>query len=297
MKAAVIYARYSSDLQKDRSIDDQIAHCRTLAERHGYKVTEIFTDRKVSGESMFERDGLLALMQAAKKRAFDVVIVETLSRLSRDQEDTPAIYKRLKFNDITIIDTSGEVTEVHVGVGSIVNSQFIKNLRISVKRSLNGRVRGGLVTGRVAYGYKRGNNACERQIDKTDAAIVRRIFEEYAEGWSTRDIADDLARENVVSPGAGTRWNGDTISAMLSNEIYIGKFVWNATHAIKNPDTGKRTFRRNRPEDIITSDLPHLRIVPQTSGTGSPRSAPSARTPRGTTALASSSSSTRISSS
>jgi site-specific DNA recombinase len=51
----------------------------------GYKVAEVFIDRKVSGESMFERDGLLALMQAAKNRSFDAVIVESLSRLSRDQ--------------------------------------------------------------------------------------------------------------------------------------------------------------------------------------------------------------------
>jgi site-specific DNA recombinase len=108
MKTAAIYARYSSDLQRERSIDDPVAHCRTLAERHGYKVAEVFIDRKVSGESMFERDGLLALMQAAKNRSFDAVIVESLSRLSRDQADMPAIHKRLKFNDITIIDTTAK---------------------------------------------------------------------------------------------------------------------------------------------------------------------------------------------
>src|SRR5277367_6636 len=78
MKTAVIYARYSSDLQKDRSIDDQITHCRQLAQRHGYKVREVFVDRAKSAASMFERDGLLALMNAAKKQDFDAVITESL---------------------------------------------------------------------------------------------------------------------------------------------------------------------------------------------------------------------------
>lgn len=50
---------------------------------------------------------------------------------------------------------------------------------------------------------------------------------------------------------------------MLHNQIYIGKLVWNATSSIKNPDTGRRIFRRTRAEDVITVDVPHMRIFPQ----------------------------------
>lgn len=88
----------------------------------------------------------------------------------------------------------GEVTEIHVGVGSIVNSQFIKNLRISVQRALNGRVRDGLIPGRLTYGYSRGSKACEREIDPDEAKIVLRIFEEYASGKPARDIAAEGRR-------------------------------------------------------------------------------------------------------
>src|SRR5258708_2650984 len=116
MKRAVIYARFSSDLQKDASIDDQVALCETIAKRHGFKVVKIYSDRAKSGASMFERDGLLALMSDAKNRNFDAVISESLSRLSRDAEDTPAIYKRLRFNNIQIFDLNGEVTDIHIGI-------------------------------------------------------------------------------------------------------------------------------------------------------------------------------------
>jgi site-specific DNA recombinase len=137
-------------------------------------------------------------------------------------------------------------------VGSIVNSQFIKNLRISVQRALNGRVRDGLIPGRLTYGYSRGSKACEREIDPDEAKIVLRIFEEYASGKPARDC--------------GIEWSGGAIGAMLHNQIYIGKLVWNATSSIKNPDTGRRIFRRTRAEDVITVDVPHMRIFPQGAG-------------------------------
>jgi site-specific DNA recombinase len=256
MKTAAIYARYSSDLQKDRSIDDQIALCKEIALRNGYSVAEIFTDRAKSGASMFERDGLLALMNAAKKRDFQAVISESLSRLSRDQEDTAAIYKRLKFNEITIIDSGGVVSDVHIGVGGIVNSMFLKNLAVSVKRSLDGRVREGLVPGRINFGYRGTGKPCEREINPDEAAIVRRIFEEYADGKSVTDIADDLKREGTVTP---LLKGGE----MLRNERYIGKISWNTNTSVKDPETGRRLYRAGAVDDRIVVDAPHLRIIPQ----------------------------------
>jgi site-specific DNA recombinase len=256
MKNAVVYARYSSDLQKDRSIDDQVTHCRQLAKRHGYKIVDVFVDRAKSAASMFERDGLLKLMTDAKKRQFSAVITESLSRLSRDQEDTAAIYKRLKFNNVTIIDTGGEVSDVHIGVGGIVNSMFLKNLSVSVKRAKAGSVREGLVPGRIAFGYRGTDKPNEREINPAEAKIVRRIFEEYAAGKATTEIAVDLKREKISTPGL-------VGGAMFRNELYIGKVIWNASSSIKDPDTGRRVFRENTAEDKIIIDAPHLRIIPQ----------------------------------
>ncbi len=268
MKAA-IYARYSSDLQKDRSIDDQIAQARQIAARHGCDVVEVFTDRAKSGASMFERDGLLALMNAAKRREFQAVITESLSRLSRDMEDTAAIYKRLKFNEIAIIDNNGEVSDVHIGVGGIVNSQFLKNLATSVKRGRDARVREGLIPGKAAYGYRLvSGQPGVREIDPAQAQIVRRIFAEYATGASTRTICERLMAERIMSPSKTLNWNhqnlikGGAFGGLLGNKIYIGKLVWNAFYQIKNPENGKRNNRRST-EAPIEVDVPHLRIVDQ----------------------------------
>ena len=90
---AVIYARYSSELQSEHSIDDQLALCKEYAEREGWVLQDIYTDYALSGANM-RRPGLQALVEAARAGEFDIVLTEALDRLSRDQEDTAGLHKR-----------------------------------------------------------------------------------------------------------------------------------------------------------------------------------------------------------
>jgi DNA invertase Pin-like site-specific DNA recombinase len=271
MKRAVAYARYSSDLQKDRSIDDQLAVCEQIARRHGYEIVATFTDRAKSGTGMFERDGLIALMQAAKKRSFDAVIVEQLDRLSRDQEDMAGIAKRLKFAEAVIVTSEGVVNDIVVGVRGIVSSMFVKDLADKVRRGMNGRVRDGKIPGKLAYGYRCvAGKPGEREIDPDKAGIVRRIFEEYAAGIPVRDIAASLARDKVPSPTGADAWahqcfvgGGGNTRGIIGNELYVGRLRWNTHHSVKNPETEKRTRRKNGVDEVIVMEHPELRIVPQ----------------------------------
>ena len=81
-----IYARYSSDLQSETSIDDQVRLCRERALQDGMTVVEVFTDYAISGGHLNNRQGMLSLLDQAKKNSFDVVIAEALDRMSRDQD-------------------------------------------------------------------------------------------------------------------------------------------------------------------------------------------------------------------
>src|SRR4029453_5565622 len=94
---AVIYARFSTELQNERSILDQVALCRNYAAKNRLEVVAVFEDAARSGASILGRDGLLKLMKASRERAFDVVIVEALDQLSRDMADLADIHKRLSF--------------------------------------------------------------------------------------------------------------------------------------------------------------------------------------------------------
>jgi site-specific DNA recombinase len=265
---AAIYARYSSDLQNDRSIADQVGICQRRAEADGRKVVTTFSDRAKSGASMFERDGLRDMMTAAKAKKFDCLYVESLDRLSRDQEDMAGIFKRLSFYGVTIETLNeGKATTMHVGIRGITSALFLKDLGDKVRRGLEGRAREGKFPGSVTYGYRTvPGKPGEREIEPEQAKIVQRFFTEYAQGRSPRQIATDLTREGVPSPNGAKVWSFQTLNGggvgdgMLGNRLYIGELVWNNSVSVKNPDTGSRTKRKS-PHGTFKVSVPHLRII------------------------------------
>jgi len=112
-RQAIIYARFSTDLQNERSIEDQVALCRNYASHESLDVLGVYEDRARSGASIFGRDGLLELIERARTHSFDTVIVEALDRLSRDMEDLAGIHKCLTFFGV-------EIRAVHEGVVNTV---------------------------------------------------------------------------------------------------------------------------------------------------------------------------------
>lgn len=277
MTRVALYARFSTDMQSQSSVDDQMRITAERAEREGWKVIQKYADHGISGASMM-RPGIQKLMSDAADNKFDVVIAEALDRLSRDQEDVAGIYKRLQYSGIQIITLSeGEINEMHIGLKGTMNALFLKDLAAKTKRGMRGRVENGKAAGGLSYGYKmirklddkgeliRG----EREIDPEQASIVQRIFVEYASGKSPEAIAKDLNREGI--PGiSGRGWGPSTINGnrkrglgIINNELYIGRLVWNRQRFIKNPDTGKRQARPNDPSEWIIKEAPELRIVDQ----------------------------------
>src|SRR6187399_2069122 len=140
-KRAVIYARFSTDLQNERSIEDQISLCRTYADREALNVIGSYDDRARSGGSVMGRDGLLRLLDDAREKCFDVIIVEALDRLSRDMEDLAGIHKRLSFLGIEIRAVhEGVVNTVLVGLRGLVGQLYRDDNAQKIRRGQAGRV-------------------------------------------------------------------------------------------------------------------------------------------------------------
>ena len=151
---AVIYARFSSDLQRDASIEDQVRISKALAAREGYTVGRIYADRAMSGSNMIQRPELMELMTDANKGCFDVVLCEGIDRLSRNQRDIADIYQRLEFNRVSVKTVSeGDVSEIHIGLKGTMSALFLKDLKIKVKRGQEGRILAGAASGNLCYGY------------------------------------------------------------------------------------------------------------------------------------------------
>ena len=208
MPRVAIYARYSSDNQRDASIEDQVAVCRRYAERQGWTVVDWYADRAISGASLL-RAGIQSLMEDAGKGGFDIVFAEALDRLSRDQEDVAGIFKRLSFAGVKIVTLSeGEISPLHVGLKGTMNALFLKDLADKTRRGLQGRIEAGKSAGGLCYGYdvvKRYDDDGElirgdRRINDTEAAVVRRIFKAFASGQSPRQLAKALKRRSSPRP-------------------------------------------------------------------------------------------------
>jgi site-specific DNA recombinase len=277
MTQIAIYARYSTDMQSEASIEDQIRLCQERAEKEGWKLHNSYTDHGKSGATLL-RPGVQMLLQDAMAGKFEVVIAEALDRLSRDQEDIAGIYKRLTFAGVKILTLAeGEVNDLHIGLKGTMNALFLKDLADKTRRGLRGRVEAGKSGGGNAYGYdvvKRFNDAGEairgdRKINEHEAGIVRRIFNDYASGKSPKGIASQLNAEKIASP-SGKGWGQSTINGnrergtgILNNELYVGRLVWNRLRYLKDPDTGKRVSRLNPNTEWIIKDVSDLRIVDQ----------------------------------
>jgi site-specific DNA recombinase len=270
MKRAAIYARFSTDLQNERSIEDQVALCRAYAAREGYEIVAAYEDRARSGGSIMGRDGMLRLLEHARERKFEAVIVEALDRLSRDMEDLAGIHKRLTFAGVEIRAMhEGQVNTVLVGLRGLVGQLYREDNVHKIKRGLAGRVRDGRSAGGLPYGYAPvSGEPGQRMIIEDQAEIVRRIFTDYAEGETPRDIAHALNAEGIPAP-RGRAWVQSAINGgagrgygILRNEIYIGRITWNRCRMVRDPETGKRLHRVNPASDLMTVTVPDLAIVP-----------------------------------
>ena len=232
---AVIYARYSTDNQREASIADQVRLCKERIAAEGWELVQVCQDRAISGASTL-RPGYQAVLEAARNGEFDVLVAEALDRLSRDQEDVAALLKRMRFAGIRILTLGeGEISELHVGLKGTMNALFLKDLADKTRRGLRGRVEAGKSAGGLCYGYKavhqldeRGERIRgERRIDPDEAAVVVRIFQMFAAGASPVAIARTLNAEGIPGPG-GQAWRDTTIRghALRGTGISAMNFTW-----------------------------------------------------------------------
>jgi DNA invertase Pin-like site-specific DNA recombinase len=245
-----------------------VALCRSYAEREKLQVVAIFDDRVRSGGSMLGRDGLTQMLAQANTGVFEVIVVEALDRLSRDMADLAAIFKQLKFKGVELRAVHDRRADtVLIGLRGRVSQLFREDGAKKVRRGMQGVVREGRHPGGKPYGYRTTAKKGRLEVEPKQAAIVRRILTEYADGRPPREIAGDLNREGIAPP-RGRTWNASTINGsgqrgngIVRNEIYVGRVVWGKVRMDTNPETGRRISRPVDGSEIMAVEAPELRIV------------------------------------
>lgn len=275
----VLYARFSSNLQNARSIDDQISLLTAHAVREGWQIVGIFTDYAISGAAGIDGDqrpGLAAMLDRLARRDIDWVFAESTDRLARHEGDAFAIRERIEFTGARLFTLNdGEVDDIKGAIKGLFDARFRKELGAKVKRGQRGTVNDGRAPAGKAYGYALANRIDDRGrpvrglrvVDEVQADIVRRIFTEFADGRSTRQIAEGLNNDGIPGPTGGA-WRMTTIhgdrqrkNGMLNNEQYIGQIVFNRTSKVRDPETRKTLIRPNPESEWQRHEAPHLRII------------------------------------
>jgi DNA invertase Pin-like site-specific DNA recombinase len=287
-----IYARFSTNMQRAASIEDQIRQCRVYAAQQGeYEIVENYVryDKALSGATTRGRDGLQFLIDAAKQepRSFDVVLVDDTSRLARNTEDSLRTVAIFQFYGVAVVSVSQGIYSRQksarqlLTLHAMIDEQYIVGVADKVHRGQEGRVLQGLVTGGRCYGYnnvpiedptkmaKYGRPAVvgvRAEIDQEQAAVVNRIFTLCAEGMSLAQMAKKLNGEGILAPQPPRSrkqraWATSSIREILYNERYRGVLVWNRTKKERNPETGKKVSRPRPEAEWKRIEVPEWRIV------------------------------------
>jgi site-specific DNA recombinase len=281
MNRTAIYARYSSDSQRPSSIIDQQRRCGRYADESSLQVIASFADEAEGGWKR-DRPQYQAMLAAAKRREFDVLLVDDLSRLFRDAGEQNDVLRRFDILDIRVVgvaegwDSRAPGAKLMAGFKGIMNEQYLEAIAMQTHRGLEGRVNEGFSAGGSVYGYR--TEAVEasgrlighrRLIVEAEADVVRSIYQQYVEGLSPARIAENLNSLGVKAP-RGNYWSRNAIygdrrdcSGILCNPIYRGEIVWNRSTFIRDPETGGRVKKRNAAEDWVRTPAPELRIVPE----------------------------------
>jgi site-specific DNA recombinase len=283
--AAAIYARYSSENQRPESIDDQVSACRKLAKKRSLTIPDehIYADQAQSG-ARSDRPSLAALMAAAHAGEFDAVLVDDLSRLARDNHLMLSIIAELHFDGIRVIsvadglDSDDEESTLAIQVRGIFNELQLRDLKKKTLRGQIGQKERGFFVGEKTFGYrsvpvgemkmdKKGRprpDGYKMEIEPTQAATIVRVFTSYADGMSLTQIVKTLNEENVPGSIRSSKgWSPATISRILDNEKYAGRWIWNRTESRRDPRTGRRRrFEKPESEWVIHEDE-ELRIIPK----------------------------------
>lgn len=241
MTKAAFYGRFSSNNQREESIDAQLRAAEEFADRNGYEIICNYADKAKSGTSD-KRPEFLRMIKEAEKGLFDVVIVHKLDRFSRDKYDS-ALYKRkLKQCGVRLVSVTEQLDDSPESVilESVIEGMaeyYSKNLARETMKGLKENAYQCKHTGGLApLGYD-VNTEKKYVINDKEAESVRLIFDMYISGYTQSQMVDELNARGFRTK-AGTTFRINSIHSILTNEKYTGVYIFNKS--AKKDAFGKR---------------------------------------------------------
>ncbi len=227
---AVIYARYSSDSQREESIEGQIRECTDYAVKNGITIVTSYVDRALSARTA-DRPEFQRMIKDSEHRLFDAVLVWKLDRFSRDRYDS-ALYKHLlRKNGVKVISAKENISEGPEGIileamlegyAEYYSAELAQKIRRGQQENaLKCKSNGGV----IPFGYRVDPKEHCFVIDPVEAPIVKEIFSRYANGEPMVDIVTSLNERGILSHD-GKVFRISVMGFMLKNRKYIGEYKY-----------------------------------------------------------------------
>ena len=265
------YARVSTDMMsQDESYERQKAHFEELIKaRSDWNYVEGYADQGITGTRADKRTEFLRMMEDCKAGKINRILVKSISRFARNTIDALHYIKELKERHISIyfenekIDTLTPNGEVLITILAALAEQESRTISKNIKWSYQKRFQDGLILiSASTLGYKKNKVTGIYEIVKEEAEIVQRIFREYVNGYTIREIADGLTADGILTK-RGNKFHPGSIEMILENEKYTGNSICGKTFKldvtsekrVKNTGQGDRYYIPNSHEAIISQEL------------------------------------------
>ena len=223
---AVIYARYSSDNQREESIEGQIRECTEYAKYNDMEIVGQYIDRAFSAKTDDRPDFQRMIADSAKK-LFDVVLVWKLDRFARNRYDSAFYRYTLRKNGVRVVSAKENISNgpegiilesLLEGIAEFYSANLSQNVKRGFKENaLKGKWNGGA----VPLGYRVVDHKLE--VDEATAPVVQKMFTMCADGYTAKQIYDYL-REKQVRRANGKPIAYNSVLYTLSNRIYLGEY-------------------------------------------------------------------------
>ena len=226
---AVIYARYSSDNQREESIEGQIRECTAFAEKNGITILRHYIDRAFSAKTD-NRPEFQNMIKDSGKRLFDMIIVWKLDRFARNRYDSARYKTALKKNGVKVVSATEVISD---GAEGIILESVLEGYAEYYSADLSEKVVRGMTEnalkskyngGTLPIGYQIDSNQCF-QLDPLTAPFVREAFQRYDEGATMTAIRDWLNEQGVKNT-RGQKMTYNSIQHLLNNRRYIGEYTY-----------------------------------------------------------------------
>lgn len=247
----MIYARFSSDMQREESIDAQVRACTAYAKSKGYDIVDTYVDEAKSGREVTKRDAYKKMLDDASHKKFDIVIFHKIDRNSRNEVDyyiTKAKFLKLGIRyeyAVQSIDSSPE-GQMMEGMLVAIAAYYSRNLSKEAKKGLNENAYKAQFNGGIPpLGYKIIDK--HYVIDNDEAEAIRLIFNLFISGHSYKDICCILTSKGYTTRN-GKNFGKNSIYDIIGNERYCGIYTFNK---IPKGNDKRNSHSKKRPDDFI----------------------------------------------